>query len=49
MKKAAAVYEELGNYSKALSLYKDIKKKYPKSTEATTIDKYIARAEAYAG
>lgn len=49
MKKAAAVYEELGNYSKALSLYKDIKKKYPKSTEATTIDKYIARAEAYVG
>lgn len=49
MKKAAIVYEELGNYSKALSLYEDIKSKYPNSTEAKTIDKYIARAEAYAG
>lgn len=47
MKKAATVYEELGNYSKALALYQDIKKKYPNSTEAKTIDKYIARAEAY--
>lgn len=49
MKKAAIVYEELGKYSKALALYKDIKKKYPNSTEANTIDKYIARAEAYVG
>jgi len=47
MKKAASVYEELGDYRKALALYEDIKKKYPNSTEAKTIDKYIARAEAY--
>lgn len=49
MKKAATVHEELGNYSKALSLYKDIKNKYPNSAEAGTIDKYIARMEAYVG
>ncbi len=49
MMKAALVYEELGNFSKALGLYKDIKKKYPESTEARSIDKYIARAEAFAG
>ena len=49
MKKAAIVYEELGNYGEALELYKEIKTKYPNSSEANTIDKYIARAEAYAG
>lgn len=49
MKKAAIVYEELGDYSKALSLYRDIKEEYPNSTEAGTIDKYIARAESFAG
>lgn len=36
-------YEKMGNKSKALSLYKDIKEDYPASTEAVSIDKYIAR------
>ncbi len=49
MKKAAIVHEELGDYRKALSLYRSIKKDYPNSAEANTIDKYIARAESYAG
>lgn len=49
LKKAATVYEELGNYDKALSNYREIKKKYPNSSEAGSIDKYIARAEAFAG
>lgn len=49
MKKAGIVYEELGDYGKALELYQQIKEKYPKSSEAGSIDKYIARAEAYAG
>ena len=49
MKKAAFVHEELGNYDQALELYTNIKKKYPNSAEAATIDKYIARAEAFVG
>ena len=36
-------YEAAGNSSKALSLYKKIKDKYPLSTEARDIDKYIGR------
>lgn len=36
-------YEQAGNKSKALDLYKEIKEDYPASTEAVSIDKYIAR------
>jgi tetratricopeptide (TPR) repeat protein len=36
-------YEKMGNKSKALSIYQDIKEDYPSSSEATSIDKYIAR------
>jgi tetratricopeptide (TPR) repeat protein len=43
--KATAVYEKLGQYSKALKLYEEIKYKYPESNEANAIDKYIERAK----
>lgn len=45
MKKLAMLHESQGEADKALTLYKDIKSKYPTSTEALSIDKYIARAE----
>jgi tetratricopeptide (TPR) repeat protein len=43
--KATAVYEKLGQYSKALKLYEEVKYKYPESSEANTIDKYIERVK----
>jgi tetratricopeptide (TPR) repeat protein len=48
MMKATAVYEKLGQYSKALRLYEDIKYKYPESIEASSIDKYIERVKILA-
>lgn len=44
MMKAAQVYEGQKEYNKALDIYKEIKKNYPKSSEAKDIEKYIARA-----
>ena len=44
--KAGKMYETLGNKEKALEMYEKIKDEYPKSTEAQTIDKYIARITA---
>jgi tetratricopeptide (TPR) repeat protein len=44
MMKAAQVYEGQKEYKKALDLYQEIKKNFPKSNEAKDIDKYIARA-----
>ena len=43
--KAAWAYEELSNYEKALTLYQQIKKDYPRSNEGREIDKYIAVTE----
>ena len=43
--KAGVVCEELGNKTKALSYYKQIKDKYPQSMEGYDIDKYISRIE----
>ncbi len=43
--KAGVVCEELGDNQKALSLYKQIKDKYPQSREGYDIDKYISRIE----
>jgi tetratricopeptide (TPR) repeat protein len=43
--KATAVYEKLGQYSKALELYEEIKYQYPESSEALVIDKYIERVK----
>jgi len=44
--KAAQVCEELGDTDKALSLYKQIKDKYPQSIEGYDVDKYISRIES---
>ena len=41
--KAAQVCEELGDTDKALTLYKQIKEKYPQSIEGYDVDKYISR------
>lgn len=43
--KAGEIYELSGEYSKALSLYEEIKSSYPESTEGISIDKYIARVK----
>ncbi|MEI7663306.1 MAG: tetratricopeptide repeat protein [Bacteroidota bacterium] len=45
MMKAGMAYEELGNYEKALNIYKQIKEKYARSNEGREIDKYISYAE----
>ena len=47
--KTATVYEIHKNYKDALSIYQQIKKDFPTSTEARDIDKYIGRAEALIG
>lgn len=47
--KTAMVYELKKDYSNALSIYNQIKKDYPTSTEARDIEKYIGRAEQSAG
>ena len=46
LKKAGRVYESLGDYKKAAEVYTTIKEKYPTSSEATDIDKFIKRATA---
>ena len=43
--KAGMAYEELGNYEKALKVYKQLKEKYARSNEGREIDKYISFAE----
>jgi tetratricopeptide (TPR) repeat protein len=43
--KAGEVLEDFGEYGRALSIYTDIKDKFPKSTEGRDIDKYIIRAK----
>ena len=45
LKKAATVYEKLGNKKKALEMYQKIKDSYPKSMMNQDIDKYIIRDE----
>ncbi len=47
--KAGGVYEAQGKYQDAVDVYKIIKDKYGKTTEARDIDKYIARATMKAG
>ncbi|UCH14344.1 MAG: tetratricopeptide repeat protein [Bacteroidales bacterium] len=41
LKKAGLVYEELGDYKKALELYEKIENQFPKSEESRDIEKYI--------
>ena len=45
LKKAGLVYESLNQPEKAEKAYTTIKDKYPKSTEAADIDKYLARVQ----
>jgi tetratricopeptide (TPR) repeat protein len=47
--KAGGISEALKDYSQALSIYENIKKNYPMSTEAREIDKYISRAKVLSG
>jgi tetratricopeptide (TPR) repeat protein len=44
LKKAGLVYEELGEFDKAVQMYESIEKDYPESQEAFDIDKYITAA-----
>jgi len=46
LKKLGLVYEATNNNKDAADTYKSIKKDYPNSTEAQSIDAYIARVEA---
>lgn len=43
--KAASLLESMNNFADALELYEEIKKDFPESAEAATIDKYIARVK----
>ncbi len=43
--KAALVYEELSKFNEALNIYKEVKNKFPKSTEARDIEKHITSVE----
>jgi len=45
LKKAGLIYESLSEPEKAEKAYTKIKEKYPKSSEASDIDKYIARVQ----
>lgn len=45
MKKAGLVYESLKKPADAEKMYTQIKEEYPKSSEASDIDKYIARVQ----
>jgi tetratricopeptide (TPR) repeat protein len=44
-KKAGLVYENLNQYDRAASAYETIQKEFPKSQEASDIEKYIFRAK----
>jgi tetratricopeptide (TPR) repeat protein len=46
LKKLGLVYEAKNDAKTAAETYKQIKTEYPESTEAQSIDEYIARAEA---
>jgi tetratricopeptide (TPR) repeat protein len=45
LKKAGVVYEEIGDFRKALDIYRQIYRNYPESQEGRDIEKYIVRAE----
>ena len=45
LKKLGLIYETLSQPEKAEKAYTKIKEKYPKSSEASDIDKYIARVQ----
>ncbi|QGY46928.1 tetratricopeptide repeat protein [Maribellus comscasis] len=45
MMKAAKLLESMDELEDALSMYENIKEKYPESTEGTNVDRYIARVK----
>lgn len=45
LNKAAMLYEQEGNYKKAIAIYENLKENYSKSQEGRNADKYIARAK----
>ncbi len=45
MMKAATLLESMDELEDALSLYREIKEKYPESAEGENVDRYIARVE----
>lgn len=45
LKKAGIVYEELGDYKKALEVYERIEMRFPKSEEGRDIEKYITNVK----
>lgn len=45
LKKAGFAYEKMKNFNKAVKVYEDLYKKYPRSTEGRSIKKYIERAK----
>lgn len=47
--KAGWAYELQGEYSKAIEVFEELKKDFPKAREARDIDKYIARNKARVG
>jgi len=48
MSKAAFVYEQKGDYQKAIDLYQQIKREYPNSQQSQEADKHIARLKVLA-
>lgn len=48
MKKCGIALEANGDHAEAVKCYEDIKEQYPTSTEASDVDKYIARAKELA-
>jgi len=49
MMKAARLLETMDELEDAMVLYQEIKTKYPESTEATNVDRYIARVKIKLG
>jgi tetratricopeptide (TPR) repeat protein len=49
MMKAAELLESMDELEQAMKIYKDIKTSYPESTEATNVDRYIARVKIKLG
>jgi tetratricopeptide (TPR) repeat protein len=45
LKKAGLVFEELGEYKKAMDSFEKIQKNFPRSEEAADIEKYITRVK----
>jgi tetratricopeptide (TPR) repeat protein len=49
MMKAARILESMDELEDALAIYRQIKEKYPRSSEGQNVDKYIARLEVKLG